>query len=213
MFHMTNDSGLFKTMPELEAEGWYPVEGNRWRKGEAECVPLYEGRMVQRYDHRAASIELHPENVHRPAQPVSAAEAEHRDPRWLPEAQYWVEEDRVERPLGLGWCVGFKDVTAPTNVRTMLAAALPLQGLGNTLPVFFPERGAALGAYRTSAPLLLAHLNAFAFDYLARQKVQGQHLNLYIVEQIPVVPAESFDETLGDRSIGEFVRGEVLRLS
>ncbi len=35
MFHMTNDSHLFRTADQLESEGFYPIQGNRWeaRKG------------------------------------------------------------------------------------------------------------------------------------------------------------------------------------
>ena len=33
MFHMANDSHLFHTAEQLEAEGFYPVEGNRWKTG------------------------------------------------------------------------------------------------------------------------------------------------------------------------------------
>ncbi|MEO5655942.1 MAG: hypothetical protein ABIR00_08180, partial [Nitrosospira sp.] len=33
MFHMTNDSHLFKRRDELEAQGWYPAGVNRWKKG------------------------------------------------------------------------------------------------------------------------------------------------------------------------------------
>ncbi len=40
MFDMTNDAGLFLRRDELEAQGWYPVELNRWKKGKAEAVPL-----------------------------------------------------------------------------------------------------------------------------------------------------------------------------
>jgi len=41
MFHMTNDSHLFKRRDELDAEGFYPVGGNVWRKGnEAYSAPL-----------------------------------------------------------------------------------------------------------------------------------------------------------------------------
>ena len=68
MFHMTNDSGLFKTRSELEVEGWYPVDGNRWQKSQRECVPLYVGRMIRNYDHRAASVGVKPENIHNVAQ-------------------------------------------------------------------------------------------------------------------------------------------------
>ena len=46
MFDMTNDSGLFRTAERLEAEGFYPVEGNRWQKGEL-YLPLYQGRISQ----------------------------------------------------------------------------------------------------------------------------------------------------------------------
>ena len=32
MFHMTNDSHLFRTAAQLDAEGFYPVQGNRWKR-------------------------------------------------------------------------------------------------------------------------------------------------------------------------------------
>ena len=56
MFDMTNDSGLFRTAAQLETKGFYPVEGNRWKRGEELYLPLYEGKMVQAFDHRAASV-------------------------------------------------------------------------------------------------------------------------------------------------------------
>ena len=56
LFNMTSDSHLFRTAAQLDAEGFYPVEGNRWKKGEELYLPLYEGKMVQAFDHRAASI-------------------------------------------------------------------------------------------------------------------------------------------------------------
>lgn len=63
------------------------------------------------------------------------------------------------------------------------------------------------------AALLLANLNSFAFDFLARQKVQGQHLNWFIVEQIPVIPRERYCVLTGQINLAEFIRGEVLALS
>ena len=45
MFHMTNDSGLFRTREELEErEGAWPVGGNRFGSPSGDWVPLYEGR-------------------------------------------------------------------------------------------------------------------------------------------------------------------------
>jgi len=67
MFDMTNDSGLFRTRQELEEqEGAYPVGGNRFRGAAGDWVPLYEGKMVQAFDHRAASVVVNLDNQHRP---------------------------------------------------------------------------------------------------------------------------------------------------
>ena len=55
----------FRTAAQLEAEGFYPIEGNRWKRGEELCLPLYEGKMVQSYDHRAASIVNREGNLNR----------------------------------------------------------------------------------------------------------------------------------------------------
>lgn len=63
---------------------------------------LYEGKMVQMYDYRAASLELNPQNVHRPTQPVPATKEEHEDPDWLHEPQYWVAAAEVEGPCAIG---------------------------------------------------------------------------------------------------------------
>ncbi|MGH7757282.1 MAG: Eco57I restriction-modification methylase domain-containing protein, partial [Vulcanimicrobiaceae bacterium] len=213
MFDMTNDSGLFKRRDELEAEGFYPVADGRWKKGDTEMLPLYEGKMVQRYDHRAANVVINPENLHRPAVTEPATEEQHADPDWLPQPQFWIaQDDVIANEPGLSWSIGFKDVTAPTNARTMIAAIVPEAGLGNTLPAIL--RGADSGCtFAEKAPALLANLNSLAYDYLARQKVQGQHLNWFIVEQLPLIAPDAYAQPLGAITVSDFVRGEVLRLS
>jgi hypothetical protein len=212
MFHMTNDSSLFHRRDELEADGWYPVAGGRWKKGDAQMLPLYEGKMVQMYDHRAAGVTVNPDNVHRSAQPFETSDAQHRDPDYVPPPQFLVAETAVARDSpGLRWSVAFKDVTAPTNARTMIAAIIPESGVGNTLPMILGTQDC--DAYAEFAPLLLANIAAFACDYFARQKVQGQHLNWFIVEQLPLIAPAAYAQPLGTTTIGDFVRGEVLRLS
>ena len=68
----------------LDAEGFYEVQGNRWKRGNQTYAPLYEGKMTQAFDHRAASVIVNPKNIHRPAQPRVATPDEHADPDWLP---------------------------------------------------------------------------------------------------------------------------------
>ena len=57
------------------------------------------------------------------------------------------------------------------------------------------------------------NLNSLPFDYLARQKVQGQHLNWYIVEQLPVIPPKDFEGKIGTKELSEIIRQEILHLT
>ncbi len=213
MLHMTNDSNLFRTRHELEEkEGAYPAGGNRFRGKASEWVPLYEGKMVQAYDHRAASIVVNPQNQHRPAQPRPATGAQHESPDWLPDPQFWV--NRAGDPvMNLDYLLGFKDVTAPTNMRSMIAAVIPGSAVGNTLPlVLSDEPGAKLSA--NAIATMLANMNALIFDFVARQKIQGQHLNWFIVEQLPVIPFGHYNKTrFGNKSAGDIIREAVLELT
>lgn len=71
----------------------------------------------------------------------------------------------------------------------------------------------AFQIFRDEAPLWLANLNSFVFDFVTRQKVQGQNLNWYIVEQLPVVPEYEYEKKIGTKKIFDLVRQEVLKLT
>ena len=209
MFHMTNDSHLFRTREELEEqEGAYPIGGNRFSSPSGDWVPLYEGKMVQAFDHRAAGIVINPENQHRPAQPKPATLEQHQDPDWLPDSQFWVPASKCGWIAGPDWVLGFKEITAPTNVRTFIASLLPTVGFGNKVPILKPK------ADGRDEWLLAANFNAIILDFVVRQKVQGQTLNLFIVEQLPVVPPERYEAVrFGRKTAGMIVREAVLELT
>ena len=208
MFHMTNDSHLFRTRPELEEqESAYPVSANRFNSPQGEWVPLYEGKMMQAFDHRAASVVVNPANVNRPAQPRNATLEDHLNPGWLPTPQFWVPESRCGWPSRSTWVLGFKEITASTNVRTFIAALLPTVGFGNKVPLLLPE------TTDRNEWLLAANFNAMPFDFVARQKLQGQTLNLFIVEQLPVITFDGYDQRFGYTTARELVRDHVLRLT
>ncbi len=211
MFHMTNDSGSFRTREELEeTEKAYPIRGNRFGSPKGEWVPLYEGKMVQAFDHRAASIFINTENRHRPAQTRPATSEEHRNPNWFPEPQFWVLGSETSFPKA-PCIIGFKHVTATTNARSVIATFIPGVGVGNSLPIL------SAGDYKeissTDAMIILANLNCIPLDFVARQKIQGQNLNLFIMEQLPVVPLDLFETVFfGPKTAGEIVHEAVLEL-
>ncbi len=213
---MTSDSHLFRTAAQIETEGYYPIEANRWEKAENFYLPLYEGKMVQAYDHRAASVVVNPKNLNRPAQPQEATEEQHKNPSWLPTPQFWVRADAWEWQWPLEWVLGFKDITAPTNRRTMIASLFPRAMFGNKLPIFLPIDGEpteTAATYKECGPILAANLNSITYDFITRQKLQGQTLNWYIIEQLPVIAPEHYDRLFGTITARDLVRDHVLRLT
>ena len=186
MLDMTNDSGLFRTRQELEEqEGAYPLAGNAFGSASGNWLPLYVGRMLHQFDHRAASVEVNEANLHNAALSGAISEKQKADPNFLPTPQYWVPESEIDLPSGVEWTIAFRDIARATDARTMIAAAVPRAGVGNTAPLILWRDEDAPSDQRA---LLLGNLGATALDYVTRQKAQSTHLNWYIVEQLPVIP-------------------------
>ncbi len=210
MFDMTNDSAKFRTEAELRALGAYEVKGGGWEKGAAQWLPLYEGKMVQAYDHRAASVVVNPENIKRPAQPEPTGDLQHTDTHFRPRPQFWVSASDVQ-DVRQDWTLGLKHISSATNARTVITAVVPRAGFGNSLPVLDCEHGDA--TFHRWAPLLCANTNALVLDFVARQKLHGNNLNLFLLEQLPFVPLESFARRFGSKTAEQIVREDVLALT
>ena len=208
MFDMTNDSRLFRTAAQLDADGFYPVEGNHWKRGEDLYLPLYQGRMIQHFDHRANSVRFNPESTHNPYLSKPVSNDQHADPNFLPQTQYWVPAAEVVDtvPESRGYTLGFRDIARPTDVRTSIASIVPWAGYGNTLPL-------VIGDDAPSLSYLVANLNAMCADFVTRQKAQGTHLNWYILEQLAVIAPEDYERRFGSTTARDLVRDHVLRLT
>ena len=98
MFHMSNDSCLFRTREELHQDGW-ELKGNVFIRGEERYLPLYEAKLFHQYDHRFATFEDVSERDIRNgnARPVTVKEK--ADTKFVALPRYWVPEREVERRL------------------------------------------------------------------------------------------------------------------
>jgi hypothetical protein len=213
MFHMTNDSGLFRSATECEQLGAH-LDGNVYRHPDARVwLPLYEGKMVGAFDHRAADVVISPTATIRTAQPRYLDSDDHRDASRLPIPRAWVDSADVDGRLHgraseslLTYC----RFTSPTNERSMIVSLIPRVAVGDNLFLILCDSSAQRAAS------VLALLSSFVLDYVARQKVGGTNLNFFIVEQLPVLSPESFDQPLPwtpDQSAAEWVISRVLELT
>lgn len=193
MFHMTNDSRLFRTKEELEEqEGAFLVGGNHWDSPNGIWMPLYEGKSIQLFNHRYANIRVNPNNISGQgvSEPLSSAKLS--DPIAVPIPRYWVSHASVPlNRLRLRWAIGFNDICNTNNERSLITALVPSVAFGNTLPILM------LSDLTNSKriELLVGNLGSIICDYTARQKIQSRHLSKYIIEQLPVIPPDHYTTT------------------
>jgi hypothetical protein len=188
MLDMSNDSHLFS---DEDGPG---------------MLPLYEGKMVQAYNHRAASVEVNRRNIVRAAQPKDSSLSELKNTQFSVTPQCWVEE-YIVRGLVAGkwnrhWMLAFKSVTSPSNERTFIASLVPDCALSNSL----------IGIVSNESPqtivLLYANMNSIPLDFVVRNKVGGLNLNFFFVKQFPVLPPSNYSKI--DRA---FIVSRVLELT
>ena len=189
MFHMTNDSGLFRTRAELVAAGWR-LDVDEFEKDGKVVLPLYEGKMVHHFDHRFGTYEAQTEAQANQGKLPELDHSAHADPRTVTLPRYWVSAQevaaRIDAAWSRRWLLGWRDVTGASVIRTVIACIVPKTAVGNSFPLMMPSADPQLVAD------LYANLSSIPFDYCARQKGGGLHLNYFTMRQLPVLRPETY---------------------
>lgn len=202
MFDMAHDSRFFRAQAELEGEGWV-LSGNVFAKGSRRMLPLYEAKMTDFFNHRAADVVKSETAMSRQNQPHSLAVSDLRDPDRHAQPINWVSEGDVEtgkidssrQPIferGVSsrlsdkgwqrdWLMGWRDVTSSTNERTAVPVLIPRAAVGHTIGLDL----ASVSADECVA--LVAAQGSFIFDFVSRQKIGGLHLVITVLKQLPVL--------------------------
>jgi len=177
---------------------------------------LYEAKMVHIFDHRYSSYSGLDVSADDDLSATLLTDREKRDPNCRVTPRCYVKasvfKDRMQsRDSGRRWILSMRDTARSTDERTAIFAVRPYAPSNDKLPsVFVP-------ATARSVAVLLANLSSFVFDYVARQKVGGINLGVYIVEQLPVLSAEAVTNPCpwsnAQEAIASWVAPRVLELT
>ncbi len=173
---MTNDSHLFKSVPpdrllsgkkiediwnvKFRSELHMTNDSYLFKSTPTNC-PLYEGKMIWLFDSHFES------------------------PR------YWLDRDEVEKALGENFWegrhyrVGFRNIAASTNERTLICGVAPPSFHGNSLLTVTPKNRQWKGPNESEMLWIASILSSICIDSLIRQKV-STNLNYFFIESLPV---------------------------
>jgi hypothetical protein len=184
LFNMSGASDRFMSAATLGASGarhvghMLAVDGQVW-------LPLYEGKMVDRFDHRTASVVISKRAKLRQGQAQDISDAAKSEPTVFAVPRHWVARSDVaaalEREVPSSCLVGWKEVTSPTNERTLVPVIVPVAGVGHKIPLIF-----ASDEQQSARLSLICLLSSFAVDWVVRQKLTSTSLTPFTVKQLPV---------------------------
>jgi hypothetical protein len=209
MFDMANDSGLFRTDDDLDALGG-TFDGWAWAKGDQRWLPLYEAKMIHIFDDRFGTYAgTYLEDGKGVRALPTPTDEQRDDPAFESLSRYWVDKREVNAAIGdrteAGWLLGWRDITASTDLRTFIPSVLPLAATGNKFP---------LTVTCVDPELLLALESSLAFDYVSRQKLSGTGMTYFIVKQLAAPTPAAFRDTPPwlDVSLDGWIASRVLEL-
>lgn len=192
MFDMSNDSHLFKTRGELQEQARIFTGTAALEKASNVYLPLYEAKMMTTYDHRFGS---YPEGAidDTRALPRMTLE-EYEDVSKEANARFFVDQKIVletVRDWKRSWFVCFRAMSNHSNIRRFISGVVPYCAAGNSLILMMPD-----GEYEfRRIACFVANLSSLVVDVVARWKVSGTNLNLFLVEQFPIITPNQYDTT------------------
>lgn len=146
--------------------------------GAEEGLPIYEGRMIEGFDHRAKAW------VSGRGRAAVWKELYFGSPEKSIVPQWRLAESDVPQKIGERWKryrIGFCDVASPTNQRAFVAALVPPGAIcGHKVPTIELENSDP-----ETSLLLLSAINSLCVDYIVRKKV-SLSMTFTLVDSLPL---------------------------
>jgi hypothetical protein len=170
-------------------------------------VRVYEAKMMHQFDHRFGTYAGQTKAQANQGKLPELDDDDHADPSLLSLPLHWVEaqqfEDLISQYPQRNWLFAYRDITSAVVLRTTIASIIPRTAAVDPCRIIYFSEAVTAG----QVSCFLAMFNSLVFDYCARQKVSGNHLAIFILSQLPVIPLSQFDER--DR---EFIVPRVIEL-
>lgn len=170
--HLTGDSRHFSPIDKWIGSGFHEDKYGFWRdENGLGAIPLFEGRMIGQFDFsRKGWVSGKGRSAVWQTLPFDQKKIE---PQYLMDLDVWRSWDKAIH----GDKIALMDVTASTNTRTVIASPTWYFPFGHSAPVLSADGD--LWHVLVVAGLL----NSFVFDFIARLRVSGIHLTLFIIQE------------------------------
>lgn len=88
------------------------------------------------------------------------------------------------------YLMGWRDITGAVNERTYLLTVIPFCGAGNTLQLAYFNNSIEI----IKQACFIANADSLIVDYCAKFKIGGNHMNMFVTKQLPILPPSAYHE-------------------
>ncbi len=155
---------------------------------------LYESKLFHHFDHRFSTFENS-----NPAEIISGnssyvADSQKQKTDYSITCRYFISKELTERfytkhDYNFDVVIATRMISSPTNERTLIAALTPKLAFSNSANLI-------LGKNKNALVVLLANLNSFVCDFVCRRRMGGINLNLWNLNQLPIISFDSIPESV-----------------
>ncbi len=193
MLSLSDPGDLFRKYSELGTE----ERRNEW-------VRLFSGKAIHQFNHRFATYD------------DFGWRAVRKDELFSPnvgnETEYYVRPTEVDKRLKNKspdkWLIGYRDIARATDEVTVISTIIPRSGCDTTYRNIYIARD-----QMRFVPALVGNLNSYIFNFFARQKVIGTHLNAGTMEQLPALQCARYSLDILNKDAVKWMTFRILELT
>jgi hypothetical protein len=164
-------------------------------------APVIRGSLIHQFDHHFGTFDLQTEGIrHVTLDERNNPEFNIISDKYVPRSALMVKLEKHNWQRN--WLLGWRDQVRATDVRTMIAVAVPMAAADDSFSLLLPRENPRFAA------ALLGNLNSLCLDFVVQRKITTFHLRKHVLAQLPILSPASYTP----RDLN-FVVSRVLELS
>ncbi len=202
MFNVSDKADQFVT---LNDEVKKSIKQNKIIDSEKEkYFGLYESKHIHQFDHRFSTFESSSPSEIASGNSSYVTDLQKSNFDYSITCRYYISKELTERFYNkhnykFEAIIATRMISSPTNERTLIGAFAPKLAFSNSANLI-------LGKDKKALVVLLANLNSFVCDFVCRRRMGGINLNLWNLNQLPIIIYNVIPERLKEHIIKNTVQ-------
>jgi hypothetical protein len=201
MFNISDKADQFVTLNEINK---LSIKQNIvYEDNQIKYYGLYESKLIHQFNHRFSTFEQSSQ------EDISSGNSSYLTEEFEVNrnksifCRYYISKEITEKfykkhDYPYSAIIAIRMISRPTDERTLIGAFVPRLAFSNSTNLI-------LGKKKESLIILLANINSFVCDFVCRKRMGGVNLNLWNLNQLPIIEQDLISDNLKNKIISNVI--------